>query len=106
MCIKAVAVDPWSSAYVPDHFKTKKMCDAAVTKDPFSLQDVTDWFLTQGQVKILHDDDDYCDDDGLIMWHVYKKTRAQKAQIKEKSMSIVWHPTRMRGWCITEDEKN
>ena len=31
-------------------------------KSPSSLQFVPDWFVTQGQVKIWHDDGDYWDD--------------------------------------------
>ena len=53
------------------------MCDAAVREDSLSLQYVPDWFVTQQQVKIWHDDKD--DDDELIEWYnAYKKLKAQK----------------------------
>ena len=97
MCIKAVEVDPWQLYNVPDHFKIQKMCDAAVRGDSYSLQYVPDWFVTQGQVKIWHDDDDYCDDDEIFDWYDnFKKSKPQRAQIKEDLMPIAWHPTRIR----------
>ena len=55
--------------YVPDRFKTKKICDKAAGHDPFSLQYASDWFVTQQKLKIWHDDDDYCSDDEIIKWH-------------------------------------
>ena len=42
------------------------MCDEAVGGDTFSLICVPDWFVTQEQIEIWHDDDDYCDDDEII----------------------------------------
>ena len=44
------------------------MCVDAVWGDHFSLQFVPDWFVTQEQVKLWHDYDDYYDDDKLIEW--------------------------------------
>ena len=81
MCIKAVEVDPWKLYYVPDHFKSQKMCDGLVSEDPFSLQYVPDWFVMQEQVKIWHDDDDYCNDDEIVEWYDdYKNRKVVKAQ--------------------------
>ena len=106
MCIKAVEVDPWQLYDVPDHFKSQKMCDAIVSEDPYSLQYIPHWFVTQEQVKIWHDDDDYCNDNEIVEWYDdYKKRKVQKAQIKEELMPIAWHPMRMQEWCMTEDEK-
>ena len=42
------------------------MCDKAVREDPFSLEYVPDWFVTQEQVKIWDDNNDYCNDNELI----------------------------------------
>ena len=42
------------------------MCDDVVRRDPYSLQFLPDWFVTQQQIDIWHDEDEYCDDDGLI----------------------------------------
>ena len=44
------------------------MCDDVVRRDPYSLQFLPDWFVTQQQRDIWHDEDEYCDDDGLIKW--------------------------------------
>ena len=33
------------------------------------------------------------------------KQQAQKAKIKDELMSFVWHPSRLRTWCVPEDEK-
>ena len=60
---------------------------------PFSLVCVPDWFLTQQQIKIWHDDVCYCNDDEVIEWYDgYKRRKAQKASIKEELMPIAWHP--------------
>ena len=106
MCIKAVEVDPWQLYNVPDHFKSQKMCDAAVSKDPYALQYVPDWFVVQEQVKIWHDDDDYCNDNEIVGWYdKNKKRKTQKAKIKEELLPTAWHPTRMRDCCMLEDDK-
>ena len=82
------------------------MCDDAVWGESFSLQFVPDWFVTQEQVKLLHDYDDYCDDDKLIKWYDgYKKRKAQKAKIEEDLIPIAWHPSRWWDWCVPEDGK-
>ena len=82
------------------------MCDEAVGGDIFSLICVPDWFVTQEQIEIWHDDDDYCDDDEIIEWYDgYKKCKAQKAKIKEEPLPIAWHPNRVMNWCMSEDEK-
>ena len=69
--------------FVPDHFKTQEMCNEAVYMKPYSLPYVPDWFVTQGQVKIWHDNDDYCNDDELFeLYDASKKHKAQKEKIK------------------------
>ena len=102
-------IDPYSSAFVPDGFKTQKMCDKAIEIDPFTLlhvpdnlrtqgmcirtveavlgllEYVQDWFVTQQQIKIWCDDDEY----ELIKWYDgYKARKAQKAKIKKELMPI------------------
>ena len=83
MCNEAIRVDPYSLAFAPDHFKTHKMCDKAIEIDPITLWHVLDklkvwemciraveaglgllgyvpdWFVTQQQIKIWRDDDEY-----------------------------------------------
>ena len=59
MCNKAVEEDPWQLINVLDHFKTQIMGDDALWRDPFSLQFVPDWFVTQEQMDLWHDNDDY-----------------------------------------------
>ena len=68
---------------------------------------VSDWFVTQEQINIWHDDDDvYYNDDGLIEWYDgYKKRKAKKTQIKKELMRVAWHPSRNWDWCVLEDEK-
>ena len=106
MCNEAIEVDLWSLYDVPDHLKTQKMCDKAVGSDSYSLQFVPDWFVIEQQIKIWHDNDDWHDDDELIEWYDgYKKRKAQKAKIKEELLPIVWHPDRVKDWCMSEDEK-
>ena len=79
VCKKAVEKDPRILKYIPDHFITQKLCERAVEDDPYSLQYVLDWFVTPSQLKLWHDDHDYCSDDKLIEWYNgYKKRKAQK----------------------------
>ena len=100
MCIKAVEKASWVLCHVPDQYKKQEICVKAVGKGPFTLQYVPDWFVTQGQVKSWHDDDE------LVMQHdSYQKCKAQKAQIKKELMPIAWHPSRWWDWCVPEDEK-
>ena len=104
---KEIEVGPWQLYNVPDHLKTQDMCDKAGKDDFLSLQYVPDWFVTQGQVKIWHDDSEYHDDDDeVIEWYDgYKKRKAQKAKIKEELLPIAWHPNRVMDWCMSDDEK-
>ena len=44
------------------------MCDNAVRNYLFSLQFVRDWFVTQQQIDIWDDNNDYCNDDEFIEW--------------------------------------
>ena len=54
---------------------TQEMCKEAVRKDHSSLEYVPDWFLTKGEVKLWHDDDD--DGDEVIEWYDgYQKRKA------------------------------
>ena len=41
---------------------------AAVMEDPSSLEYVPDWFVTQQQIELWDDDDEYYDDDKIIEW--------------------------------------
>ena len=68
------------------------MCDKTVKNDSYSLQFVPDWFVTQQQLKLWHDDYDYYNYDELIEWYdAYKKCKPQKAKIKEELLPIAWH---------------
>ena len=107
MC-KGVRFRSWLIGHVLDHFKTQEMCDKAIKDDPSSLRFVPDWFVSQEQLKLWHDSDDW-----LIRWWYnnrlikrydgYKKRL--KAKIKEELLLIAWHPSRWWDWCMSEDEK-
>ena len=106
MCNEVVSTYPCLLEHVPDHFRTQEMFDKAFWEDTFSLQYIPDWLVTQQQLKLWHDYDDYCNDERLIKWYKgYKKRKAQKASIKDELMPITWHPSRWWDWCISEDEK-
>ena len=106
MCIKALEVGTWKLKYVPDHFKTQKMCDDAVWGGFFSLQYVPDYFVTQQLIELWDDDNDYCNDDEIIKWYDdYEKRKAQKAKIKEELLLIAWHPDRVMDWCMSQEKK-
>ena len=106
MCERALRMDPYNLEFVPDYFKIQKICDKAVKGDPYSLLFVPDWFVTHQQLKIWHDDDEYCNSYELIEWYNgCKKRKAQKASIKEGLLPIAWLPSRWWDWCLPEDEK-
>ena len=62
------------------------MCEMAVRRKPRSLEYVPDWFVTQVEIRILHDDYDYCDDDDddIIEWYNgYQNIRPKKHKYKK-----------------------
>ena len=84
MCIERVEVDPWQLRDVPDHFKGQEMWDKTVREEPSCLQYVPDWFVTQQQIELWDNVDEYCNDDEIIEWYEgYQKRKAQKEQIKK-----------------------
>ena len=106
MCNEAVEIDPWQLYDVPYYLKTQKMCDDVAQRDSYSLQFFPGWFVTQEQLEMWHDEDDYCNDLVLIEWYKrYEKWKAQKASIKKELMPIAWHSSRWWDWCVSEDEK-
>ena len=62
------------------------MCEMVVRRKPRSLEYVPDWFVTQVEIRILHDDYDYCDDDDddIIEWYNgYQNIRPKKHKYKK-----------------------
>ena len=52
------------------------------------------------------DNEDDDDVDEIVKWYDgYQKRKAQKAQIKEELMPLVWHPSTWWNWYVPEDEK-
>ena len=106
MYTKAIEVNPWQLYYVPDQLKTQGLSNNTVKEEPSSLQYVPDYFVTQKQLKIWHDEDDYCNDDELNEWYGgHQKCKSQKAIIKEELLPIAWHQSRWCDWCVPNDEK-
>ena len=92
--------------FVSDHLKTQGMCNEAMRVRLWLLKYIPDRFVTQQQLKLWHDDDEYSNDDEIIKWYEgYKKRKAQKASIKEELVPIAWYPLRWWDWCIPEYEK-
>ena len=84
----------WMLGAVPDHLKVREMCKKAVQEDLCLLEYVPDWFVSNQQINIWHDNNSHCDDDRLIEWYVAnKKRKAQKSSIKEELLPIPWHPS-------------
>ena len=106
MCEIAVEKYPYNLRHVLDYLRTQEMCKEAVQKRLCLLEYIPDWFVTQQQIKIWHDDAYYCNDDKLIEWYErYQKRKVQKAKIKKELMRIAWHPLWWWNWCVPEDEK-
>ena len=62
--------------------------------------------MSQQQLKLCHDSNDWHGDDKAIGWYEgYKKQKAQTAKIKEELLPIAWNPDRVMDWCMLEDEK-
>ena len=98
-------IEPRFLLLVPDRLKTREMCEKAVEKYLWLLKYVPDWFLTHQQIKIWHDNDDYCNDDELIKWYnAYKNERLKKYKLKEL-LPLARHPSRYWDWCMSEDVK-
>ena len=84
MCNDVVFIIPYLLKFVPDYFKSRKMCEMVVRRKPRSLEYVPDWFVTQVEIRILHDDYDYCDDDDSIEWYDgYQNVRPKKHKYKK-----------------------
>ena len=95
MCERAVENDPYNLRFVPIHLKAQETCGKAVEKYLLTLIFVPDWFVTQQQIKLWHDEDKYCNDDKIIeCYDGYEKQKTQKAKIKEELLSIAWHSSR------------
>ena len=76
---KNVDIEPRFLPLVPDRFKTPGMCEKVVKKYLWLLKYVPDWFVTHQQIKIWHDDHDYCNDNEVIEWYEgYKNAWARK----------------------------
>ena len=109
MCNEAMRIEPYSLPFVPDCFKTQEICNKAIDIDSFVLWHildnlktqvmcvkageaglgllayVPDWFVTHQQIKVWHDDEEYCDHDEFIKWYNgYQKRRTQKAKAKKE----------------------
>ena len=70
------------------------------------MEYVPDWLVTQQQIDMWYNDNDYDDEDNFFKWYDgYKKGKAQKALIKEELLPIAWHPSRYWDSCMSEDEK-
>ena len=52
MCDKFSSDNPFSLRYVPDQYKTQKICDKAVDGCPAVLKFVNGWFVTRKMIKI------------------------------------------------------
>ena len=48
MCERAVEDEPETLEYVPNHLKTEEMCKEAMRNNPYMLRYVPDHFKTQG----------------------------------------------------------
>ena len=80
--------------------------EKAVDRYLYLLRYVPDWFVTDQQIEISHDNDKYCNDDKPIEWYDgYKTRKARKASIKKELLPIAWIPSRYWDWCMPEDEK-
>ena len=75
-----VEIEPRFLPLVPDCFKTWEMLEKAIKRYLYLLKYVPDWFITDQQIKIWHDNNYRCNDDELIEWHKgYQKLLKRRA---------------------------
>ena len=74
---------------------------------PWQLRHVYDWIVTQQQIDVWYDDDDYCNNDNeMIKWYKgCQKRKAQKARKKKRAFTYCLASDRVIDWCMPEDEK-
>ena len=73
----------------------QKACNEAVCGGPWNLRHVPDWFVTQEEIEVWHDNRI------IECYNGHQKRRAKKASIKEELMPIAWHPDRVIDWCMS-----
>ena len=55
------------------------MCGETMREEPSCLPYVPDWFVTQQQIELWDDVDDYCNNHGIIeLYDGYKNARLKK----------------------------
>ena len=114
MCDEAVRIESYSLAFVPDCFKTQEICDKADEIDPFILwhvldnlkmqkmciravkaglgllEYVPDWFLTQRQIDLWHNDNYWHDMINLLSgMKVIKNKRSRKQRLWKNSCLLL-----------------
>ena len=82
--------------YVPEQFKSEKMCDQAFGENPCNFTYIPDYFITEEMCRTV----------GKVEFDAYKKRKEQNALIREGVLPIVWHPDRVIDWCFDEEEKD
>ena len=86
---KQLKKNPWLLEHLPDNLETQGMCEGTVKKCSGILGLVLDWFVTQGQVKVWHDHNYYCNNDKLIEWYEdLQKRKAQKTKKKKNTCPL------------------
>ena len=76
MYTRVVEKDPRWLYYVPDHFKTQKMCHDVVCSDPYSLPFIPDNLKMQGMCeKVLKDNPEALEQNILKRKRCVKKFR-------------------------------
>ena len=98
MCEKAVENESENLEFVPYQYKTQRMCERTIEKKSWSLEYFPDWFVTQQQIKIWHDDDEYCNDDEITEWYdSYKKTKGSKSLNSRRALTYCLAPIKALG---------
>ena len=105
-CNKLVDCNPWQLKCVPNQCITQEMCTRTLERCPWSLECIPNWYVTEQQIRTWCGDDDHCNYDGLIKWHMdIKNGRLKKAKKKRRALTIAWHLSRGWDWCVSENEK-
>ena len=89
MCNDAVEASPWQLKYVPDQYKTQKMCDEAVIDNSSSLQYIPDWFVRGDWVHMWYVDSEYHDYDNEVnffKWYDSYKKEGSKSLNKRRAL--------------------
>ena len=95
MCERAVEDEPETLEYVPNHLKTEEMCKEAMRNNPYMLRYVADHFKTQGMCERAFEKYPY--ELGCVLDHFKTKRMCNEAVHRGP-----WNLRHVTDWFVTQ----